>query len=114
MLEPQYHFAIDVWGAGVVIAEIFEHFCHGPVSKGTSPYAFKSTNCFPISPGKEVLEDDGLPTSKGHLLESIFSFIGSPSRLDQKSISDEMAVSFVKKFEPMSKIDLKERFPGVP
>lgn len=61
LLEPQYHFAIDVWGAGVVVAEIFQHFCHGPVKKGVSPYCFSSMNCFPMSPGTEVLEDDGLP-----------------------------------------------------
>jgi hypothetical protein len=52
---------------------------------------FKSKHCFPLSPRKVVFEEDGLPSTQGDLLYSVFDLIGSPNECDVMFLTDEFA-----------------------
>lgn len=52
---------------------------------------FNGVHCFPVSPLNARIEDDGFPTTEGHVLESIFDLIGSPTELDLSFIIDSDA-----------------------
>jgi hypothetical protein len=41
---------------------------------------------------------DGFPTTEGHVLESIFDFLGTPTDIDLSFITDENAWIYMKKF----------------
>jgi hypothetical protein len=51
-----------------------------------------------VSPRDARIEIDGFPTTEGHVLESIFDFLGTPSDLDLSFITDENAWIYMKKF----------------
>lgn len=51
-----------------------------------------------MSPKNARIEEDGFPTTEGHVLESVFDLIGTPSDLDLSFISDENAWKYMRKF----------------
>lgn len=52
---------------------------------------FQGGHCFPLSPKKVVFDADGLPSTEGDLLESIFDLIGTPDETDLAFITDVQA-----------------------
>ena len=52
-----------------------------------------------ISVNKIVFEPDGLPATKGDVLESIFDILGTPTELDLMFVTDEHALAYLKKFK---------------
>ena len=60
---------------------------------------FHGSHCFPISPRNAKMEADGFPTTEGHVLDSIFDILGTPSDLDLSFITDENAFIYMKKFK---------------
>jgi serine/threonine protein kinase len=91
-LDRNYGKPADVWSCGVVMADLFKHISSGqagPIFGGLSV-----THCFPISNpnGAAYLEEDLLPCTQGHVLDSIFNLIGSPNHLDTAFIDDTMAL----------------------
>lgn len=52
-----------------------------------------------MSPRGAYLEDDGFPTTNGHVLDSVFDLLGSPTELDLSFITDENAYVYMKKFK---------------
>ena len=52
---------------------------------------FSGSHCFPLSPKKVVFDADGLPSTEGDVLESIFDLIGTPDETDLAFITDIQA-----------------------
>ena len=101
-----------------MIAEFFKLYCHGAQPKGAGPYyQFASKNCFPLSPltGKQNsnLDDDQLPPPNGHILDSIFNLLGTPSQAEMLWMSDEVAIQFTKKFTPRPRKNFTHEFAKV-
>lgn len=46
-----------------------------------------------------MIDDDGFPCTTGHVLESVFDFIGTPNELDLAFITDENAEIYMRKFK---------------
>ena len=84
---------------GVIMYELFALISpKAEVSQRGS--AFTSKLCFPLSPNGVVWESDGLPSTNGDLLDSIFDLIGTPSADELKFISDEYCLQYLAKFKP--------------
>ena len=87
---------MDVWAAGVIMGDLFKYagyditkdsLISDPNAK-RSLQIFRGTHCFPLSPKKVVFDTDGLPATKGDVLESIFDLIGTPDDTDISFITD--------------------------
>jgi mitogen-activated protein kinase 1/3 len=99
ILEKHYFKEMDIWASGVIMADLFKYICgdQTPSSiictldqkKKPSLQIFKGSHCFPLSPKKVQFEADGLPSTKGDVLDSIFELIGTPSETDIAFISDQ-------------------------
>lgn len=74
---------------------------------------FTGSHCFPLSPKKVVFDPDGLPSTEGDLLDSIFDLIGTPDEADLSFITDEQAKSYVRKFKKRPRANFKEVFPKI-
>lgn len=109
-LDRNYGKPVDIWSCGVVMADLFKYIC----TKQAGPI-FCGTHCFPISnpDGAVYLEEDNLPCTHGHVLDSIFNLIGSPNQLDMAFIDDQNAVMYLQKFKQRGAADLAHWFPGV-
>ena len=81
--------------------------------KKPSLQIFKGSHCFPLSPKKVQFEADGLPSTKGDVLDSIFDLIGTPTETDIAFICDQQAANYIRKFTPRPKPNLKEIFSCV-
>lgn len=80
-----------------------------------SYHIFKGLHCFPLSPSESNKFDaDGLPSTNGDMLKSVFAFLGNPDEGDLSFITDDQAKMYVTKFKKRSKPDLTDRFPNIP
>jgi mitogen-activated protein kinase 1/3 len=68
LLEKHYYKAVDVWSAGVVLADLFKYASRDEISTITgglkiksSFHVFSSQRCFPLSPKNVKFEEDNLP-----------------------------------------------------
>jgi mitogen-activated protein kinase 1/3 len=51
LLEKHYHKSIDIWAAGVVVADLFRYISMTEEERlEKSPQIFSSNHCFPLSP----------------------------------------------------------------
>lgn len=110
LMDPHYDFAIDMWSAGAVIAELLR------VQLGIKEnYSclFQSTHCFPLTSTGCQFRPDGFPAANGHILESIFAMIGSPTSDDICFLDDKNAKYYLSKFASNIPPSLHLYFPGV-
>jgi len=105
-----------MWSCAVLLAELFKKVERGDKACENliDTLVFSGTQCFPLSPNKnKTLEPDGFSTTDGHILESIFDMIGTPSEVDLSFVTDESALAFIKEFKPRKAVDLKTKFPHI-
>jgi len=74
---------------------------------------FSGSHCFPVSPKNARIEDDGFPTTEGHVLESVFDLIGTPTDLDLSFITDQNAWIYMRKFRERPPANLKKLLPNI-
>lgn len=113
-MEKDYGKPVDIWAAGVVLAELLfmiEDNC--PVVENRQSL-FPGKYCFPLSPRPNVaLDEEGIPLSmKGDQLELIFDLIGSPDERDVSFVTDEKARLYLSKFKTRRPADLSKKFPS--
>lgn len=115
--EKHYFKQMDIWSAGVIMADLFKYIskpCEDPTDpqykRRNSLQVFNGSHCFPVSPRGAKMEDDGFPTTDGHVLDSIFDILGTPSDLDLSFITDENAWVYMKKFKPRPQANLQKIF----
>jgi len=123
ILEKHYFKQMDIWACGVIMADLFKYLCGDQTpfaiictqdqKKKPSLQIFKGSHCFPLSPKNVKFEADGLPSTKGDVLDSIFDLIGTPSETDISFISDQQAANYIRKFTKRPKSNFKEIFPCV-
>lgn len=118
LLEKHYYQAMDVWSCGVIIADLFKYICQDcqdPVSdkRKRSLQIFHGGHCFPLSPKRVVFDADGLPSTDGDVLDSVFDLIGTPSDLDLSFITDAHALTYIKKFKKRPRPNLQTIFPKI-
>ena len=88
---------MDIWSCGVIMGELFKYISK-PVQdangekKRPSLQIFNGYHCFPASPRDTTLELDGFPPTEGHVLDSIFDLLGTPTELDACFVNDEKAL----------------------
>jgi len=114
---------MDIWAVGVIMADLFKYICGNQTSstsfgsivepKRPTLQIFKGSHCFPLSPKKVQFEADGLPATKGDVLESIFDLIGTPTETDIAFVSDQQAAGYIRKFTPRPRAELASIFPIV-
>lgn len=67
LLEKHYYKAVDIWSAGVVMADLFKYLSNiESISKSSQKYKcslqiFSSQRCFPLSPKNVLFDADDLP-----------------------------------------------------
>jgi hypothetical protein len=49
----------------------------------------------------------------GHILESIFNMIGTPTEVDASFITDKSALDYLSKFKARPAVDFKVRFADI-
>lgn len=110
ILEKHYYKSMDIWSCGVIMADLFKYICQDGAEtadkKKRSLQIFHGGHCFPLSPKRVVFDPDGLPSTEGDVLESVFDLIGTPSDLDLSFITDVHALAYTKKFRPRPQANL--------
>lgn len=110
ILEKHYYKSMDIWSCGVIMADLFKYICQDGAEttdkKKRSLQIFNGGHCFPLSPKRVVFDPDGLPSTEGDVLESVFDLIGTPSDLDLSFITDVHALAYTKKFRPRPQANL--------
>jgi len=98
---------MDIWSCGVIMGDLFKYICQdGTETKKHSLQIFNGGHCFPLSLKRVVFDPDGLPSTEGDVLESVFDLIGTPSDLDLSFITDVHALAYIKKFRPRPQANL--------
>jgi mitogen-activated protein kinase 1/3 len=117
ILEKHYHKAMDIWSCGVIMGDLFKYLSKPDPSeiptKRRTLQLFNGGHCFPLSAKKVAFEADGLPTTQGDVLESIFDFLGTPTELDLAFVTDERALAYLKKFQPRPQANWNQLFPNI-
>ena len=115
LLEKHYYTPIDVWSSGVILGELFKVLENRALREFDDGYhLFKGKHSFPLSPPQNtVFEGDGLPNTRGDLLKSILSLLGSPDKYDQSFVTDESAQMYLNKFRKTEPTQLNLKFTSV-
>lgn len=103
LMEKHYHTPLDIWAAGVILAELFQKIENqfNPLP-GQDYHVFKGKHCFPLSPGDRIqFEEDALPDTKNDVLRSICELIGPPHSSDLEFITDPTALKYLAKFQDL-------------
>lgn len=54
-----------------------------------------------------------MPCTQGHVLDSIFDLIGTPTQYDMAFTEDENAKAYMRKFRPRPRADMHKVFPQI-
>jgi hypothetical protein len=87
---------MDIWSCGVIMGDLFKYLCREDSQKESingekrksALQIFSGDHCFPLSPKKVKFDADGLPSTQGDILESIFDLIGTPDEADISFVTD--------------------------
>jgi len=114
MLES-YNFAVDIWSCAVILGEVFLKVGRKNVKEAdNTQLLFHGQHCFPLSPvSKPIFDSNGLPQTKGHILEMIFEHLGTPSKAEYSFVNDDQAIAYLKKFKKHSEANLNLKFPKI-
>jgi len=113
LLEKDYGPGIDVWAVGCIFAEMLGMMKeNAPTFMDRQPL-FPGKSCFPLSPAKNPQEQrKGFPFASNDQLAIIFQIIGTPSDADKSYVTDQKALEYLEQFSPISRADLKVKYPG--
>lgn len=113
LLEKDYGPAIDMWGFGCIVGELFSMFKNNSETFLDRKPLFPGKSCFPLSPDtnpKKVV--NGFPIASGDQLSMIFSLLGTPSEEDKSFVTDQKAFEYLETFKHIPRADFKTKFPG--
>jgi mitogen-activated protein kinase 1/3 len=113
LLEKDYGPAIDMWSVGCIFAELL-----GMMKASAATYLdrkplFPGKSCFPLSPDRQArIQANGFPVAKDDQLAIIFEILGTPEEHDISFVTDPKALTYLKSFQPISRVNLAEKYPG--
>lgn len=113
LLEKDYGTAIDMWSVGCIFAELLGMMkASAPTYLDRKPL-FPGKSCFPLSPDRHArIQANGFPVAKDDQLAVIFEILGTPTVDDCAYVTDTKAITYLKSFNEIERIDLKDKYPG--
>ena len=113
LLEKDYGPAIDMWGFGCIVGELFAMFKENSATFLDRKPLFPGKSCFPLSPEQNPQKViNGFPVASGDQLSVIFSLIGTPNVEDKSFVTDTKALEYLETFQYIPRADLQSKFPG--
>ena len=114
LLEKDYTNAIDVWSIGCILGELLMMQKSNAKTCFERKALFPGKSCFPLSPDRSSIGNAKkiFPSTNTDQLNLIFDVIGTPFDEDLKFITDNMALDYLKSFEPRTQKNLFESYPG--
>lgn len=74
---------------------------------------FPGRSCYPLSPDRHArIQANGFAVSKDDQLAVIFEILGTPEEADIAFVTDAKALTYLKSFQPIKRVDLQEKYPG--
>jgi len=105
--EREYLLALDMWAVGCIIAELLQMMKENcPVPADRTPL-FPGASSFPLS-----AEDQFAWKDSRDQLNVIFDVIGTPSRGEIQSMTNNRAKKYLQSLTKRYPIDWRKRFPG--
>ena len=116
LIEKDYTWAIDVWSAGCVFAELMMMIKENAPTFTDRKPLFPGKFCFPLSPPAKSnpikINEKGFPMDRSDQLNVIFEVIGTPTEEEMEFVTDQNGIVYIKSIQPIPKTNLKNRFPG--
>jgi mitogen-activated protein kinase 1/3 len=113
LLEKDYGPAIDMWSVGCIFAELLGMMKQSAVIYLDRKPLFPGRSCYPLSPDRHArIQANGFAVSKDDQLAIIFEILGTPEENDIAFVTDEKALSYLKSFKPIKRVDFQLKYPG--
>jgi len=89
LLEKDYGPAVDMWGIGCIVGELFAMLKQNSATFLDRKPLFPGKSCFPLSPDQNPNKVmNGFPIASGDQLSMIFSLLGTPTDNDKSFVTD--------------------------